>query len=57
MKAYKSDLSLEDLNKKRQQFWDKKTNPKNPNWTTWNTIHQAINYDKHRASLLLELYK
>jgi hypothetical protein len=56
MKAYKSDLSLEDLNKKRQQFWDKKTNPKNLNWTIWNTIHQAIKYDEHRASLLLELY-
>lgn len=56
MKAYKSDLSLEDLSKKRQQFWDKKTNPKNPNWITWNTIHQAIKYDEHRASLLLEQY-
>ena len=56
MKAYKSDLSLEDLNKKRQKFWDKKTNPKNLNWTIWNTIHQAINYDETRASLLLEQY-
>ena len=56
MKAYKSYLSLEDLNKRRQQFWDKKTNPKNPNWTIWKIIHQAINYDEHRASLLLEQY-
>ena len=56
MKAYKCNLSLEELNKKREQFWKVKTNPKNKNWTTWITLHQAIKYDEERASLLLEQY-
>ena len=56
MRAYKCNLNLEELNEKREQFWKDKTNPKNKNWTTWITIHQAIKYDEERASLLLELY-
>ena len=56
MKAYRCDLSLEQLNEKRERFWKDKTNPNNKNWTTWITIHQAIKYDEARASLLLEQY-
>lgn len=56
MKAYKCNLNSKELNKKREYFWKVKTNPRNKNWTTWITIHQAIKYDEERASLLLELY-
>lgn len=57
MKAYKWDLSLTELNKKRERLWKIKTNPKNKNWTNWIIINQAITYDEHQAFLLLEEYE
>ena len=57
MKAYKCNLSLTELNKKRERFWKVKTNPKNKNWTNWIIIQQAITYDEHRSCLLLEEYE
>lgn len=57
MKAYKCNLTLNELNKRRERFWKLKTNPKNFNWTIWIIIHQAVVYDEHRSSLLLEEYE
>ena len=57
MRAYKCDLTLTELDKKREKFWKIKTNPKNKNWTIWIIIKQAVNYDEHRACLLLEEYE
>ena len=57
MKAYKCDLPIDELNKKREHFWEIKTNHKNKNWPIWNTIKRAVLYDEYRAELLLEEYK
>ena len=57
MKAYKCDLKIDELNKKREYFWKIKTNHNNKNWPTWNTIKRAVLFDEFRASLLLEEYK
>ena len=56
MKAYKCDLTLNELNQKRERFWKLKMNPKHKNWTIWKVIKQAVDYDEHRASLLLDQY-
>lgn len=56
MKAYKCNLSLNELNKKRQNFWNKRINPKEENWINWKIIHQAILYDEPRTELLLKEY-
>ena len=57
MKAYKCDLKIDELNKKRDHFWEVKTNHKTKNWPTWNTIKRAVLFDEFRSSLLLEEYK
>ena len=57
MKAYICNLSLSELNKRREKFWKNKINPKNKNWIIWKIIHQAITYDEHRSKLLLEEYE
>ena len=56
MKAYKCDLKIDELNKKRQDFWEVKTNRNEPNWITWKIIRRAINFDEFKASLLLNEY-
>ena len=57
MKGYKCDLKIDELNQKRDHFWDVKTHTKNKNWIVWSTIKRAVKYDEKRASLLLEEYK
>jgi hypothetical protein len=57
MKGYKCDLKIDELNQKRDHFWDVKTHTKNKNWIVWSTIKRALKYDEKRASLLLEEYK
>lgn len=56
MKAYKSDLKVNELYKLRDEFWSIKTNPKTKNWRTWDTIKRAVAFDELRASILLEEY-
>ena len=57
MKGYICSLKIDELNKKREHFWEVKTNTKNKNWIVWSTIKRAVLYDELRASLLLEEYK
>ena len=57
MRAYKCDLKIDELYKKREIFWKIKTNPNGNNWITWKIIHRAVSYDEMRANLLLEEYK
>ena len=56
MKGYKCDLKIDELNKKREFFWNEKTNYKNKNWKIWNVIKRAVLSDELRANLLLEEY-
>ena len=56
MKGYKCTLKVDELNKKREHFWEVKTNNKNKNWLVWITIKRAVSKDEERASLLLEEY-
>ena len=56
MKGYKCTLKVDELNKKREHFWEVKTNNKNKNWLVWSTIKRAVSKDEERASLLLEEY-
>ena len=54
MKGYKCDLPIDELNKKRDEFWEAKGNEQNPNYKTWEIINQACVYDELRANMLLE---
>ena len=56
MKGYKCDLPIDELNKKRDEFWDLKNSHGNPNYKTWRIINQACVYDELRANMLLEEY-
>lgn len=56
MKGYKCNLKIDELNKKREYFWNIKTNYKNKNWKIWDVIKRAVSFDELRASLLLEEY-
>ena len=56
MKGYKCNLKIDELNKKREYFWNKQTNYKNKNWKIWDVIKRAVSFDELRASLLLEEY-
>ena len=56
MKGYKCNLKIDELNKKREYFWNIKTNYKNKNWKIWDVIKRAVSYDELRATLLLEEY-
>jgi len=56
MKGYKCNLKIDELNKKREYFWNIKTNYKNKNWKIWDVIKRAVSFDELRATLLLEEY-
>jgi hypothetical protein len=56
MKGYKCNLKIDELNEKREYFWNIKTNYKNKNWKIWDVIKRAVSFDELRASLLLEEY-
>lgn len=56
MKGYRCDLKIDELNEKRQYFWNIKTNYKNNNWKIWDVIKRAVSSDELRATLLLEEY-
>ena len=56
MKGYKCNLKIDELNKKREYFWNIKTNYKNKNWKIWDVIKRAVLFDELRATLLLEEY-
>ena len=56
MKGYKCNLKIDELNKKRQHFWEVKTNKNEPNWITWKIIKRATLFDELKASLLLNEY-
>jgi uncharacterized ubiquitin-like protein YukD len=49
MPAYKCDLKIDELNKKREEFWSTKTKYK----TKWKIIHQACIYDHITAEEFL----
>ena len=57
MKGYKCDLPIDKLNKKREDFWNKRGLHGNPNYKTWRVINQACVYDEYRANVLLEEYE
>ena len=54
MKGYKCDLPIDELNKKRDEFWDTRNSRETPNYETWNVINQACVFDELRANMLLE---
>ena len=54
MKGYKCDLPIDELNKKRDKFWDLRNSRVTPNSETWQNINQACVYDELRANMLLE---
>ena len=56
MKGYKCNLKINELNIKREYFWNAMTYYKNKNWKIWNIIKRAVLSDELRASLLLEEY-
>ena len=56
MRGYKCDLPIDELNKKRDEFWDVKNSRDNPNYKIWRVINQACVYDELRANMLLEEY-
>jgi len=57
MKGYKCNLAIDELNKKREEFWNKMTNSENnKNWITWKIIRRAVIYDEIRGPLLLAEY-
>ena len=49
MPAYKSDLKIDELNRKREEFWSSKTKLK----AKWKIIHQACIYDHINAEEFL----
>ena len=49
MPAYKCDLKIDELNRKREEFWASKTKLK----TKWKIIHQACIYDHINAEEFL----
>lgn len=48
MKAYKCNLKYTDLQKKRNMFWDLKTDNKNENYVNWSIIQRAVSLDEPR---------
>ena len=54
MRGYKCDLPIDELNKKRDEFWDLRNGRESPNYKTWQNINQACVYDELRANMLLE---
>ena len=57
MKAYKCDLTIDELNKRKEKFWNTVTDcNNNKNWKNQNIIRRAITYDEVRGSILLNEY-
>ena len=56
MKGYKCDLPIDELNKKRDEFWDLRNSRETENYKIWRAINQACVYDELRANMLLEEY-
>ena len=56
MKGYKCKLPIDELNKKRDEFWEVRDSSSTHNYKTWRIIHQACVYDELRANMLLEEY-
>ncbi len=57
MKAYKCDLTIDELNERKEKFWNTVTDcNNNKNWKNWNIIRRAITYDEVRGSILLNEY-
>ena len=56
MKGYKCNLKINELNQKRDEFWNKRNHHGNPNYKIWRIINQACVYDEYRANVLLEEY-
>ena len=57
MKAYKCDLTIDELNKRKEKFWNTVTDcNNNKNWKNWSIIRRAITYDEVRGSILLNEY-
>ena len=54
MKGYKCDLPIDELNKKRDEFWDLRNSRETENYKIWRAINQACVYDELRANMLLE---
>jgi hypothetical protein len=52
MKGYKCTLKIDELIKKREEFWKCKDEISE----IWNVINQACVYDVYRANMLLEKY-
>jgi hypothetical protein len=52
MKGYKCNLKIDELMKKREEFWKCKDEISE----MWNVINQACVYDVYRANMLLEKY-
>ena len=48
MKSYKSNLKIDELQKRRQFFWMSKLNKTNENRTNWSLIQKAISMDEPR---------
>ena len=57
MKAYKCNLPIDKLNKKREEFWSTRGAHGSPNYKIWRVINQACVYDEYRANVLLEEYE
>ena len=57
MKAYKCNLPIDKLNKKREEFWSTRGAHGSPNYKIWRVINQACIYDEYRANVLLEEYE
>ena len=56
MKGYKCTLPIDELTKKRDEFWGTRNSNSTPNYRTWRVINQACVYDELRANMLLEEY-
>ena len=56
MKGYKCNLQIDELNKKRDEFWETRNEHGAPNYKIWRVINQACVYDEYRANVLLEEY-
>ena len=57
MKAYKCDLTLEELQIKREKFWHSKINNKVENCVNWSIIQKAISLDEPRNILYLQHFQ
>ena len=54
MKAYKCDLNIKALQKRRKKFWKLKLNEKEENYSNWSIIQNALTYDEPRDILYLK---